>query len=104
LTKPRINVADAVADCAPPPPPCFHNGHIWREYLTTAAEYRASRGSHYKRPSRMVFTIAPDGRPTYNPGFDFCQDCTQERATQAETQGRCHPDHFRQVAKPTGES
>jgi hypothetical protein len=102
--KPRINVADAIADSAPPPPPCFHSGHIWREYLTSAAEYLTSSGHDDKRNRRKAFILMPDGHPVYNPNFDFCKDCLTERAAQAQQDGRCHPDHFRRVATTAGES
>lgn len=92
----RINVSDAIRDCAPPPPPCFLNREAWTLYLISAASTRTEA-----KRRRAVLIIDAAGEPQVNPEFDFCRDCGLAHQERMLAQGACHPDHLRQLpAKP----
>lgn len=84
----RLNLADAVEDLAPPPPPCFANRYIWREYLKSAAAVQ------YQRNEQRVILIV-DGEPRFNNEMNFCRDCTPSTARAMKSAGRCDPDHLK---------
>jgi hypothetical protein len=90
--KTHTNLADAVADLAPTPPPCFLNAHSWRVYLTSAASAQNSR----KEP--RVILIAEDGTPSFNRKFNFCADCTQIKSVEMMGKGRCDPKFLKRGA------
>ena len=95
VTK-RLNLADAVRDLAPPPPPCFHNRFAWMEFLTSAAEFQNNgRGP---RPSRKVILLV-DEQPQFNRTFNFCADCNQQHSLQMMREGKCQPDYLKKDAK-----
>ena len=93
VTK-RLNLADAVRDLAPPPPPCFHNRFAWMEFLTSAAECQ----NNSKSTRRKVILIAED-QPTFNRSLDFCADCNQQHSLQMMRDGKCQPDYLKKDAK-----
>lgn len=90
-TTPRLNLADAVEDLAPPPPPCFANRFIWREYLKSAAAVQYQRGEQ-----RVILLV--DGEPRFNTEMNFCRDCMRGTALAMKAAGRCNPDHLKKEA------
>lgn len=91
MTKPRLNLADAVDDLAPPPPPCFHNRAGWLAYLKSAAAAQ----NHAGEPK--VIVIASDQSAAFNFAFPFCADCTQVKSFDMDKQGRCNKDYLAQL-------
>lgn len=94
MTVSRINVSDAIRDCAPPPPPCFLNREAWTLYLISAASTRTEA-----KRRRVVLIIDETGEPQVNPAFDYCRDCQSAHQERMQAQGACQPDHLKQLAK-----
>lgn len=90
----RINLADAVDDLAPPPPPCFHNATAWRQYLKSAAAHQHAKGE------QKVILVREHQEPAFNPRFNFCADCETANRRAMSQVGRCKPDHIKTEAKP----
>ena len=83
-----LNLADAVDDTAPVPPPCFLNTTIWREYLKSAAKVQHSKGE------QVVIMFGRDREPVFNRGFNYCEDCNTGTAGDMARAGRCDPNHL----------
>lgn len=94
--KIRINLADAVDDMAPEPPPCFHNRMLWIEYLKSAA------AAQNQKDEPKLFLCGPDGAVRLNWNFPFCADCTQAKSLEMDSQGRCKPDFLKTLGATYG--
>lgn len=91
LTKPRLNLNDAVDDLAPPPPPCFHNRMEWVSYLKSAAATQ-------NQTNEPKVIVIHDGQPRMNFAYPFCADCGQQRSLKMHTEGKCKPNHLKDLA------
>lgn len=81
----RINLADAIDDLAPEPPPCFLNHLEWVQYLKSCA------ASQNDGESPAVILIK-DGEPRINFDYPICADCTQGHSLRMTQLGKCHPN------------
>lgn len=90
MSRPRLNLDDAVEDLAPPPPPCFLNRMSWREYLKSAAAVQNHKGE-------QVVIVITKGEPSFNMKLDFCEDCTSRAAADMQARGQCVPTHLREL-------
>jgi hypothetical protein len=93
----RLNLADAVNDLAPAPPPCFHNRIHWLEYLQSAAAAQACRTE-----PKVILSSSEQGAH-FNLDFNFCADCTQVKSVQMMAKGLCNPNHLTQLKKEDAE-
>jgi hypothetical protein len=82
---PRLNLADAINDLAPLPPPCFLNRLEWVEYLKSCA------ASQNDGESAKIILIK-DGEPTINYNYPICADCTQIHSLDMTRAGKCRPN------------
>lgn len=88
----RMNLSDAVDDLAPPPPPCFENRMLWRDYLKSAATAQYSKGEQ-----RVILLV--NDEPQFNTGFNFCRDCDSDTRASKQRAGRCNPRHLKDLAE-----
>lgn len=69
-----------VSQLAPPAPPCFDARMQWVTYLTSAQACNKSQ------PFK-------DGK--YRTDYQFCRDCSQERAMAMTAEGKCDAKAYR---------
>jgi hypothetical protein len=81
-----VNYKQALT-AAPPTPDCFQDREQWAAYLASAQQD--------KSVSRQPFKGS-----TYNPSFNFCDDCTLKHSTSMAHAGKCNPSVFRVVQAP----
>lgn len=91
MIKTRLNLADAVEDLAPAPPPCFLNHLSWREYLKSAAA-----AQNHKGEPRVIVIV--NGNPEFDLTMNYCLDCTEKKSVEMMAKGRCDPDHLKKLA------
>jgi hypothetical protein len=87
----RMNLSDTVQDIAPPPPPCFADKFIWREYLISFAASQHRKGEH------KVFILQLEAPPTFNYRLNFCRDCDRSHRESMAFEQRCRPDYLQQI-------
>lgn len=92
MSRPRINLSDAVDDLAPPPPKCFLNGAIWKEYLKSAAAVQNHKGE-------QPIILLKKGEPSFNMAMSFCVDCETAHKTIMRAAGKCLPRHLQVLAE-----
>jgi hypothetical protein len=88
MTRPRLNLSDAVEDLSPPPPPCFYNRGEWVLYLKSAA------AAQTQRDEAKVIVHDEFGTPSFNRAYPFCQDCAPAHKQRMMEQGKCHPTYL----------
>lgn len=93
MTRPRLNLSDAVDDLAPPPPPCFLNRASWKEYLKSGAAVQNHKGE-----PKVILLV--DGSPAFNHALDFCSDCSTSQRASMVKQSRCDPAHLKKLTTP----
>ena len=72
---------------APPTPACFPDREQWAAYLACAQQD--------KHVSRQPFKGT-----TYNPAFNYCDDCTLRHSNAMAREGKCNPSMFRVLPAP----
>lgn len=90
MIRTRINLADAVQDLAPAPPPCFLNRTAWLEYLKSAAA-----AQNHKGEPRVIAIV--NGEPAFDMALNYCADCTEKKSVEMMGKGRCDPDHLKKL-------
>ena len=73
---------EAIAELAPPAPPCFATRDTWVVFLQ--AQPAVKRG--------QTVLLIREGKPaTFNRCLDFCEDCPPKFSLEMAAKHRCRP-------------